>query len=125
MKALGEGVGKVEEIPPLARDFDPENAAADAGDGACGLDGVEGEPFHFETILAARYDDFADPAGQPADPAGQPADPAGQPVALVPVLGRDVDVDGEPGPVVHGVSGVGERGVSFPGRGGKVLRFDL
>ncbi len=118
MKALGAGVGEMEEIPPLARDFDLENAAADAGDGACGLDGVEGEPFHFETILAARYDDFAGPAGQPADPAGQP-------VAFVPVLGRDVDVDGEPGPVVHGVSGVGERGVSFPGRGGKVLRFDL
>jgi len=111
MKALGAGVGEMEEIPPLARDFDLENAAADAGDGACGLDGVEGEPFHFETILAARYDDFADPAGQP--------------VAFVPVLGRDVDVDGEPGPVVHGVSGVGERGVSLPGRGGKVLRFDL
>jgi len=37
MKALGAGVGEMEEIPPLARDFDLENAAADAGDGACGL----------------------------------------------------------------------------------------
>jgi len=46
-------------------------------------------------------------------------------VAFVPALGRDVDVDGEPGPVVLGGSGVGERSVSFPGRGGKVLRFDL